>query len=309
VSALWININRSGGLGNRLFSRAHVYAAAREFGATVADWGLLDQARHFPVLGQGRLPAYPLTQTGAAPELPNHWWLDAEILGATRRLRPRRTGHFGPLWSAYWGSGDPGPMQFDGEAFRLFASSRQVLILDTFKILCVPWLRKHADEVRRFFAPPRAVLAKWTALQDAWHRRWPLTVAVHMRATDFQRAQGGRYYLTPGEFADLLRASPDIDPTQTLFVLFSDQNFLGNADFESLGKAFAGLDHVLMQGSVLDDLVGIGSCDMIVGPVSSTFSRWAAFARNRPWAGAVRPPQGEPFAPLVFEAAPLPWGG
>lgn len=130
-----------------------------------------------------------------------------------------------------------------------------------------------------------------------------------MRATDFQSAQGGRYYLTPGQFADLLRASTDIDPAQTLFVLFSDQNFLGNADFESLGKAFAGLNHVLMQGSMMDDLVGIGSCDIIVGPASSTFSRWAAFARNRPWAGAVRPQKGQPPDRLVFEKGPLPWGG
>lgn len=199
--------------------------------------------------------------------------------------------------------------RLDGEAFRSFASSRRILIPDTFKILCVPWLRKHADEVRRFFAPPQALLAKWTALQDGWHRRWPLTVAVHMRATDFRSAQGGRYYLTPGQFADLLRASPDIDPAQTLFVLFSDQNFLGNADFEALGKAFAGLNHVLMQGSMLDDLVGIGSCDTIVGPASSTFSRWAAFAGNRPWAGAVRPQKGQPPERLVFEKGPLPWGG
>jgi hypothetical protein len=31
---VWLNINRNGRLGNRLFARAHVYAAARELGAT-----------------------------------------------------------------------------------------------------------------------------------------------------------------------------------------------------------------------------------------------------------------------------------
>ena len=39
---MWYNINRTGRLGNRLFSRAHIYAAALELGETVIDWGLND---------------------------------------------------------------------------------------------------------------------------------------------------------------------------------------------------------------------------------------------------------------------------
>jgi hypothetical protein len=309
MSGLWINIDRSGGLGNRLFSRAHVYAAARELGAIVADWGLLDQARNFPASAGVPLPSYPLTSLGTAPELPKHWWLDPRFLGLARNLRPRRTGRFGPVWSQYWGScGDAGPMQLDGDAFRQFAAEREVVILNAFKILCVPWLRKHADEVRRFFAPPQALAVKWQTLQNTWHQRWPVTVAVHMRGTDFRRAQGGRYYLEPTEYAELLRKSPAVDPARTLFLLFSDENFLANPAFNALSEAFAGLNHLSMQGNAIDDLVGIGSCDMIVGPATSTFSRWAAFSQNRPWAGVARPQNGLPLENLTFKTGEVPWG-
>ncbi len=310
MSTLWVQINRSGGIGNRLFSRAHVYAAAREFGATVADWGLLDQAHNFPVFPRGRLPTYPLTDTGTAPEMPTRWWLNAEFLGLARQMRPRRTGKFGPVWSQYWKNGDASSMQLDGEAFREFASGRKVLILDSFKILCTPWVRKHAEEVRRIFAPPQVLSAKWAALQHAWHKQWPATVAVHMRATDFQHAQGGRYYLTASEYARLLRTSAAIDPAKTLFLLFSDRNLHADADFETLRDAFVGLNYVFMHGSAIDDLVGIGSCDMIVGPASSTFSRWAAFAQKRPWAGASRCQENEgQLNQLVFSDDQIPWGG
>lgn len=307
MSALWININRNGGLGNRLFARAHVYAAAREFGATVADWGLIDQARHFPALAGRPLPSYPLAESGAAPDLPTRWWLDPKLLGLARRLRPRRTGRLGPIWSAYWGSGNVDSMALDGPEFRAFATGREVLVLDGYKLRCVPWLRKHADEVRRYFAPPQVLAAKWAALQDAWHQRWERTVAVHMRATDFRHAQGGRFYLTPSEYADALRARAEIDLDKTLFVLFSDEDYLGKVAFDDLSKAYAGLNHVFMHGSVLDDLVGIGSCDWVVGPASSTFSRWAAFAQNRRWAGVSRPQNGAAAAGFVVKESVIPW--
>ena len=45
---MWYNINRTGRLGNRLFSRAHIYAAALELGETVIDWGLNDYKNYFP---------------------------------------------------------------------------------------------------------------------------------------------------------------------------------------------------------------------------------------------------------------------
>jgi hypothetical protein len=307
MSALWVNINRNGALGNRLFSRAHVYAAAREFGAVVADWGLGDYKRLFPALPAAQLASYPLTAAGAVPELPDRWWLNEATLGFARRARPRRTGQHGPVWSCYWGGADPDTMALDGPAFAKFAAGRELLFLDGYKLRCTPWVRKHADEIRRFFALPQALTAKWAALQAQWHRQWPTTVAVHMRATDFRKAQGGRYYLSPAEYASVLKSSEAIDPAKTLFVLFSDESFRKDADFAALGSAFVGLDHVFMHGDLADDLAGIASCDRIVGPFTSTFSRWAAFADARPWAGVGRAMLSDDNVRLRFKHDLVPW--
>ncbi len=307
MSALWVNINRNGALGNRLFSRAHVYAAAREFGAVVADWGLGDYKRLFPALPAGQLASYPLTANGVVPELPDRWWLNEGTLGFLRRARPRRTGRHGPIWSCYWGGADPDTMALDGPAFAKFAAGRELLFLDGYKLRCPQWVRKHAHEIRRIFALPRALTQKWATLQAQWHRQWPTTVAVHMRGTDFRKAQGGRYYLSPGEYAALLRSAPQIDPRNTLFVLFSDERFQSDDAYAALEVAFAGLDFVFMRGDLADDLAGIASCDRIVGPMTSTYSRWAAFADDKPWAGVSRAMIGQDVS-LEFRADLVPWG-
>lgn len=306
MSTLWININRNGALGNRLFSRAHVYAAAREYGATVVDWGLGDYSHLFPALQGVKLPRYPLGPQGELPDLPARWWLDASMLGALRHLRLRRTGRLGPIWSCYWGSGDPDAMALDGASFARFAASRSMLVLDGYKMLCTPWVRKHAQDIRHLFAPPRALTQKWAALQAQWHRQWPTTVAVHMRRTDFHKAQGGRYYLSPGEYAALLSRTPQIDASKTLFVLFSDERFQKADEYAALEAAFAGLEFVFMRGDVADDLAGIASCDRIVGPATSTYSRWAAFAGDKPWAGASRA-MIDQDALLEFRTDLVPW--
>ena len=69
---MWYNINRTGRLGNRLFSRAHIYAAALEFNDTVLDWGLLDSKHFFPNVAATKLPIYPLDSEGNHPALPSN---------------------------------------------------------------------------------------------------------------------------------------------------------------------------------------------------------------------------------------------
>ena len=69
---MWYNINRTGRLGNRLFSRAHVYAAALELGETVIDWGLNDVKKYFPNCMKTKLPIYPL-RNGELPSYPKNF--------------------------------------------------------------------------------------------------------------------------------------------------------------------------------------------------------------------------------------------
>lgn len=305
---IWLNINRSGGLGNRLFSRAHVFAAAKEYGATVVDWGLADCLRYFPDLTRaGRLPVYPgelsedvLRIAGRIP--------DNDIaLGALRLLWPRWTSIIGPMVTQAWNRHTREVIDFSSEKFRRAAESHEFLVLNGFKMTCPAWVEKYDRDIRSTFALPRPVVDRWAKLQDGWHQIWDASVAVHMRASDFKTAQGGRYYLTPAEYVRLIRRIRDLDLSRTLFVIFSDENFYNRAAYENLTSAFEGLNWIYMHGDQANDLAGISSCDRVIGPMSSTYSRWAAFARGRPWVGVWRGHLESDDQPIAFQDKVVPW--
>lgn len=303
---MWFNINRNGQLGNRLFSRAHVYAAAIEHREIVVDWGLLDVAPLFPRVGGSVLPIYPLLENGDPPPLPCSALANRRVLTMLHDLRPRATGQFGPFWSQNYGSGDAELMRLDGEAFRKFRSEREIIILNGFKLRCTNWVRKHKDEVRRYFELPPSVRQKWSILRSAWHGKFSEVVGIHMRLTDFRTAGRGRYFLTPKEYAGLLRERTNFDSRTALIVIFTDEKFRDSKRFEEIGAAFEGLTTYINQGDVIDDLGGLMACDRIVGPSTSTFSRWAAFAADRQWAGISRDFLTHTGV-LDFITCPIPW--
>ena len=307
MTSVWLNINRNGRLGNRLFTRAHVYAAARERGAIVVDWGLTDVMHFFPKIRHDMLPVYPLCEDGSTPPVPNFPWLKLWAIKALRTLRPRRTGHLGPYWSCYWGHKDPDLMRLDGDAFSRFVADRQMIVLDGYKLRCTPWVNKYASEIRAYFAFSKSIQSKWTHLQESWHTRWRHTIGVHLRATDFRKAQGGRFYLSPHEYASILRNQPSLSSEETLFVLFSDESYADDNAYSELSRNFFGLHHIFCHGDLIDDLAGLASCDRIVGPETSTYSRWAAFMGCRPWAPVTRVLVGQESPLLQFRDCVVPW--
>ena len=48
------------------------------------------------------------------------------------------------------------------------------------------------------------------------------------------------------------------------------------------------------------------ACDRVIGPATSTFSRWAAFAADREWAG-IRREFLENGQAVEFVTSPVPW--
>ena len=73
-----------------------------------------------------------------------------------------------------------------------------------------------------------------------------------------------------------------------------------------LKKAFSDFNFILNNGSIIDDLSGLMACDKIIGPSTSTFSKWAAFAGYKDWAGICRISLKESNA-LKFFRCPIPW--
>jgi hypothetical protein len=303
---MWFNINRNGRLGNRLFSRAHVYAAAIELGETVVDWGLLDVAAYFPRVAQTKLPVYPLREGSESLSLPDSILANRNLLAGLHLLRPRNTGSFGPFWSQHYGRGDAESMRLDNMAFRNFTKGRKSIILNGFKLRCTDWVHKHKDAICKYFELPQSLRQKWSVLRTAWLTQYSEVIGIHMRLTDFQYASEGRYILTASEYAGLIRERTQFDPKTTLFVIFSDEKFWNNERFREIEIAFAGLTVYVNQGDLADDLCGLMACDRIIGPATSTFSRWAAFAGDREWAG-IRREFLENRQAVEFVSSPVPW--
>lgn len=303
---MWFNINRNGQLGNRLFSRAHVYAAAIEYGETVVDWGLLDVAHKFPRLARATLPTYPLCEDGSMPPLPDTLLATPTVLKLLHKTRPRITGTLGNYWSQHWGHGDPDVARLDTDAFRFFNERHPNVILNGFKLRCPEWVQKHRVEICKFFELPQSLREKWKIIRRSWKGQFSEVIGIHSRLTDFQHASRGNHYITPSMFAQFLRTRLDVDLETTLFVLFSDESFRSDERYKEVASAFTGLNVYINEGDQMDDLCGMMACDRLIGPSNSTFSRWAAFASGRPWAGVNRSAI-DLDAPVSFVESLVPW--
>ncbi|MCR4378620.1 MAG: hypothetical protein NUV50_11085 [Rhodospirillales bacterium] len=308
---MWFNINRNGQLGNRLFSRAHVYAAALEYGETVVDWGLLDVAAKFPRLANTPLPTYPLREDGSMPPLPESFLANPMVLKLLHKTRPRNTGTLGNFWCQNWGSGDPDIARLDTNDFRIFNDSHATIILNGFKMRCPEWVLKHRTEITKFFELPQSLSEKWSIVRQSWKSKFSLVIGVHSRLSDFnQAASSGKpknnNFIPPHLFAEYIKNNLDFDSTTTVFVIFSDESFRSNARYQEIKDAFHGLNAYINEGDQMDDLCAMMSCDRLIGPSTSTFSRWAAFAAGLPWAGANRM-LIENNAPIKFIDTPVPW--
>lgn len=303
---MWYNVNRNGQLGNRLFSRAHVYAAAMEFGETVVDWGLLDAAKYYPNVAKYRLPVYPLLDNGSVPPLPDGLLTREPILSAIHKLRPRMTGTLWRFWNYHWNTGNSEAMRLDSDRFRDFKARYPTLVLNGFKLRCPEWVAKHRESICDYFRPDSTVIERCAGRMSELRNEYARVTGLHIRATDFRTAAGGRFFLSPQEYAEIIRDRTDFDAQNDLVLIFSDEAFAGTDSQGALRDIFDGLNVLCNGGSVIEDLVTMSMCDRIIGPANSTYSRWSAFTGNLMWAGVGRTTLCDD-KPLEFKPCPVPW--
>ncbi len=302
---MWYNINRTGRLGNRLFSRAHVYAAALELGETVIDWGLNDYKNFFPNCSKTKLPIYPL-QNNHLPNYPNNFLANETLLNIINKLRPRITGEIGNFWNQCYGKGNPEDMRIDTKKFESFCNSHNNIFLNGYKLKCNNWVKKHRSEICKYFKIHDSYYFKWGKLINFWRKEYSEIIGIHMRRGDYKTAIRGDFYLSPNEYAFILKNLVEIDFKKSLIILFSEDRFTDKNEWENLNNSFSFSNFILNNGSILDDLTGLVFCDKIIGPKASTFSKWAAFYGNKYWAGVGRKSLTD-LQILDFKKCPIPW--
>ncbi len=304
---MWINIHRHDGLGNALYARAQIYAAALEYKETVIDWGFMNYSQYFPNSKATKLPIYPFDKNGKHKLFPDNLLTNESFLNLIYLIRPRKiTGEFYVFWNHYHRVGTPEKARLDNNEFRIFNEKHEKLFLNGHKLRCPHWVEKHRLEICKYFKFPDSYLYKWKNLINNFKKNYKEIIGVHMRRGDFKSSIRGDYYLSPAEYAITLKNKVKADYENSIVILFSEDQFLTSSEWDEVKNAFNFTNITINNGSELDDLCGLMFCDKILGPTVSTFSRWAAYAGNKPWAGIGRNTL-KYSEPLDFIKCPIPW--
>jgi hypothetical protein len=96
-----------------------------------------------------------------------------------------------------------------------------------------------------------------------------LTIGVHIRRGDYISWQNGKYFFSHELYNELMLRFEDLYGSNNVQFLISSNERVPDYLLEFKSRVF-------LNGSTMDDLYTLASCDIIVGP-PSTFSEWAAF--------------------------------
>lgn len=267
---MMIIARKSGRLGNRLFTFAHLLANAKEYNYTVLDPVFDEYADYFVGTSQQYLTGYPVGS------LPGVRW-PRKILNYLLYAvcNPIRSDRIAWLHSCFHEAIDlhhPATYPWQDTEYLSFVHHKAVItngwvFWDHENVL------KHAGILRKFFmlipqhsSTVEALLAKCRQMSS-------IVVGVHIRRGDYQIAAGGVHFHPISEYAELMRKVETLFAESICFLVCSDEKLVLSD--------FPGLSVVLGPGDAVLDMYSLADCDYIVG-VPSTFSGWASFYGQTP---------------------------
>lgn len=283
--------NKSGQLGNRLFVYAHFIANAIEYGYEVSNPSFYDYSRYFANLQKDFFCRYPARESG----LKSRKSLQAAYFLALTKsvslakkmglrlcncdlLKVKAMGHDGDnydLCSPEFIGVREGARHLlvRGWAFRDFSN-----------------LTKHADRVRRYFAPAEPHAANVERLIDRARKDCDLLVGLHIRHGDYRTWLGGRHFYETAQYADIMRDYASRCAGKRV-------RFLICSNARQDEKLFHGLDYIMGNNHQMEDMYSFARCDRLIGP-PSTYTMWASFYGSVPLFIVHTP--GEPILPEGF---------
>ena len=275
-------------LGNRLCLFAHAVAFAEGHGGRVINLafdpyedGFIATARdpwcRFPVAPSVSVTARRLAcATGNALRA----LCKASRIANSRARLPRLHSPVRVLTM-----GDVQERDMNASDFVRLARRTPYLLLDGWGFRDHQGIRRHAEAVRRYFRPVDEVREAAERAVQAARQNCDLLVGVHVRQGDFREFQGGAYFFDTPAYACLMSdVAAALSPARVGFLVCSNEA-QDQADFGRLTVSFG-------PGAPLSDLAALAMCDRLMGP-TSTFSRWAAFAGEVPFALLRRTEQGD----------------
>ncbi len=261
-----------GQLGNRLFLYAHLIAAARHYGVTLANPCFAEYAHLFPATENDLWCRYPAK---AATSKPTPW--RRRLLAKSVYLGSRVFSTLGLTkypFSIVRLRGVNTECDLAGPEFADLMKRSRPLLADGWLFRSESLLRQHASAIREHFRIQPENNQRVQQLIAEIRGQADVVVGVHIRHGDYATYEGGRYFYQVSEYvAAMRRVAEQLAPRRVAFLVCS------NAKFQS--GAFGDLNIVHGTGDVIEDLYSFANTDLLIGP-PSTFTLWASFYGNVP---------------------------
>jgi hypothetical protein len=297
---IFIVTDNPGRLGNLMNRHGHLLAYALENQCALVDYSFLDFAAGFPRLRGNLLQGTPDVRIGTVPLVVRKTGFRImRLLGRWRDLLRRVTrGAVAFVEAPY-----PTVADLESAAFAESIEGARIVLLAGYLFEARTLFAKHAGLIRSQFAFAERVQRSGGEYIAALREPGVELVGVHLRHTDYRQYDGGRWFYTAPQYAQVMRWVARQQPDRRFrFVVCSDE--------PQSAEAFAGLDVHLHSSDYWTDLYVLTQCSRLISS-SSSFSRAAAFLGKIPLLRIFDPdlPASHQFLPIEVLEEGWVWEG
>lgn len=267
---MMIVARKSGRLGNRLFTFAHLLANAKEYNYTVLDPVFDEYADYFVGTSQQYLTGYPVGS------LPGVRWprkiLNYLLYSVCNPIRSDRIAWLHSCFHEALDLHHPATYPWKDTKYLDFVHHK-VVITNGWVFWDHENVLKHVGFLREFFSLTPQHTAIINDFQAKCRKSSPIVIGIHIRRGDYQIAAGGVFFHDISAYAELMQKMVSLFEVPPCFLVCSDEKLQE--------KDFPGLSVVVGPGDAVLDMYSLAACDYIAG-VPSTFSGWASFYGQTP---------------------------
>jgi len=267
-----INNYKGGQLANRIYAFGHFIANSMEYGYPLFNPEFDEYVPYFEATSKNYFDGYPISVTLFKQHFADRVFSRLFRLWAdiTHQLFTRT-----PFYILYrqFKTYDKKNIIFDLNDPSFVQDARQK------KVITEGWIMrdhtnfiKHADTIRRFFAPVEKYRLMVDELMGATKKEADVIIGVHIRRGDYFRYNGGIWYYPDEVYLEKMQQIQQqmMAKGKTCAFLICSNEEINTSNYSSQLKLITGKRHFMV------DLYGLAQCDGIIGP-PSTFSQWASF--------------------------------
>jgi len=263
--------SKAGRLGNRLFQAAYFMGNALSQGYRLLNPSLGEYAQLFEGSARDPLCGYPEPWRDLDPEFAHQSreflfpYIHLLGLAAKSGIVPGVTA----IDIRRFDSKDDGDIDLNSETFGKCLASRKMILPMGWKFSDYAGIRKHRQEIARYFTPVASVSKPVEALISKARAMGDFLVGVHIRQDDYRQWKNGIHFYETERYVQWMHDVVNHHSERHVVFLVCASNSLD-------ARLFQGLDWCSGPGDPMGDLHALSLCDRIMGP-PSTFSGWASY--------------------------------